>query len=362
MASIKKRGPSWYLDYRDATGRSRISLGSITKAEAEAALAAKEYELKTGQNLTAPSADAPLFEMYAESYLSWFEQEYPTSFHRVAGIVRNVLVPAFGRYPLDEIKVKSVEDWKLARAKETSKRVKKGEKPGKLKAESVNKELRQLRAMLNKAVEWELITKFPWPKKAVRQLRKDKQPPKFYTEPQMKALYMASGPRRWWWQLYANTGLRKAEGLQFKLADDDGTHARILSLTESGQRTKSGEYRIVPLNAAARKAIDHILTQRGNLMAGDEHSKKPYVWDDEHLLPRVHINSLGRAFARDARRAKIGGNIHRLRHTFCTHLAMNGTPAPVIQELAGHASIETTMGYMWSVKANEQAAVKSLKL
>src|SRR3546814_4383010 len=35
-------------------------------------------------------------------------------------------------------------------------------------------------------------------------------------------------------------------------------------------------------------------------------------------------------------------HLHRLRHTFGTHLAMNGTPPRVIQELMGHASAETT--------------------
>jgi integrase-like protein len=33
----------------------------------------------------------------------------------------------------------------------------------------------------------------------------------------------------------------------------------------------------------------------------------------------------------------VTGHIHRLRHTFCWHLAMRGAPAKAIQELAGHA-------------------------
>ena len=35
--------------------------------------------------------------------------------------------------------------------------------------------------------------------------------------------------------------------------------------------------------------------------------------------------------------------VHRLRHTFCSHLAMKGAPAKAIQELAGHADLATTM-------------------
>jgi integrase len=37
---------------------------------------------------------------------------------------------------------------------------------------------------------------------------------------------------------------------------------------------------------------------------------------------------------------------HILRHTFCSHLAMRGATVMAIKELAGHADISTTMGYM----------------
>ena len=46
---------------------------------------------------------------------------------------------------------------------------------------------------------------------------------------------------------------------------------------------------------------------------------------------------------RAARRAQIAQNgVHRLRHTFCSHLAMRGAPARAIQELAGHQDLATT--------------------
>jgi site-specific recombinase XerD len=40
---------------------------------------------------------------------------------------------------------------------------------------------------------------------------------------------------------------------------------------------------------------------------------------------------------RAARRARLDTDgVHRLRHTFCSHLAMRGAPARAIQELAAH--------------------------
>ena len=42
----------------------------------------------------------------------------------------------------------------------------------------------------------------------------------------------------------------------------------------------------------------------------------------------------------------VNGRLHILRHTFCSHLSMRGASAKAIQDLAGHASITTTMRYM----------------
>jgi uncharacterized protein (DUF433 family) len=42
---------------------------------------------------------------------------------------------------------------------------------------------------------------------------------------------------------------------------------------------------------------------------------------------------------RVATRAHVKPGVHILRHTFCSHLAMRGAPARVIQELAGHQDL-----------------------
>jgi site-specific recombinase XerD len=47
----------------------------------------------------------------------------------------------------------------------------------------------------------------------------------------------------------------------------------------------------------------------------------------------------------------LGANLRRigwhvLRHTFCSHLAMNGVAPTTIQKLAGHATLRMTERYM----------------
>jgi site-specific recombinase XerD len=43
---------------------------------------------------------------------------------------------------------------------------------------------------------------------------------------------------------------------------------------------------------------------------------------------------------------EVTGNVHVLRHTYCSRLAMAGAPTLYIKQQAGHASIATTELYM----------------
>lgn len=64
---------------------------------------------------------------------------------------------------------------------------------------------------------------------------------------------------------------------------------------------------------------------------------------------------------RAARRAQLAQNgVHRLRHTFCSHLAMRGAPARAIQELAGHKDLATTQRYMHLSPAALDSAIRLL--
>jgi site-specific recombinase XerD len=51
------------------------------------------------------------------------------------------------------------------------------------------------------------------------------------------------------------------------------------------------------------------------------------------------------------------GNVHILRHTFCSHLAMRGAPAKAIQDLAGHQHLSTTMRYMHLSPSERERAI-----
>jgi len=305
MPTIRKRGASYFLDWYQNGQRIQKSLGKVSKREADKALQRLIVKLQSGFALS------PYFKNFSREYLNWYATEYPASYPRIKIVLVNHLDPFFEFARLDEIGSLDIKRYQ-------SQRMSAG-----IKIETYNKELQTLKAMLNRAVEWEQISRNPI--SHVRTARNlDSKPPRFFTSDDLKELYSQSSTYRWQWQFMANTGLRRGEAMHLDIKRDIGSDA-IRVISEDGARTKSGKWREVPLFDGAREALTHIQAA---------------------IFPDMYGSSISRAFSKDAKRAALEGSLHSLRHTFCSHLAMSGDVSLIeIKEWAGHSSVTTTQRY-----------------
>lgn len=133
--------------------------------------------------------------------------------------------------------------------------------------------------------------------------------------------------------LYAS-GLRVSELCQLTLGDVDDIYLLV--------RGKGGKERTVPIGKKAIAAIDHYLSFRDG--EAIERENALFVVGKNRPIDRVTVWKLVKSYAKEA---GISKNIfpHTFRHSFATHLLDNGADLRIIQELLGHASINSTDRY-----------------
>ena len=112
---------------------------------------------------------------------------------------------------------------------------------------------------------------------------------------------------------------------------------QVRSVTVLGKRSKT---RNVPLSRPTIEAVE------GYLDGGRSWFERPHTPPDVVFL-NLRGNPLG---PRDVRRILDHRSVspthpHALRHTFATHLLDGGADIRVVQELLGHASLQTTQVY-----------------
>ena len=93
-----------------------------------------------------------------------------------------------------------------------------------------------------------------------------------------------------------------------------------------------------------------------------QHLRGPRVLWREDGVKKLERPLLQKWLSRAQRKAGLrdNGGLHIMRHSFCSHLAMQGVPVNAIRELAGHADIKTTMRYMHLSPAGREMAVQAL--
>ncbi len=150
-------------------------------------------------------------------------------------------------------------------------------------------------------------------------------------------------------ELFLQTGIRIGELANLMLQDVKDVDLHIAP--EEGH-----EERTVPLNKAAKEAVNSWLLARGNPPAGASKSTALFITKTGRpLLIRNIRTAIDRFF-------KIAGiedaKVNDLRHTFIAHHLMSGTPITTISKLVGHKRLSTTEKYLEFIKDKHIEHVK----
>lgn len=140
--------------------------------------------------------------------------------------------------------------------------------------------------------------------------------------------------------LYA-TGARVSEALAMAVDDIDlDEELPVVRLFGKGRKE-----RLVPVGHAARQAVGNYLVRARPELASRGRG-------DSHLFLNLRGRPMSRQSAwesiqRVAREAGLESKVspHTLRHSFATHLLEGGASVRDVQELLGHASVQTTQIY-----------------
>ncbi len=146
-------------------------------------------------------------------------------------------------------------------------------------------------------------------------------------------------------ELFLQTGIRIGELANLQVEDLAGATLHIAAQEGHEERT-------IPLNKAAKDALDRYLTTRNANAA----STSLFITKTGRPLL---IRNIRTAIDRYFRIAGIeGAKVNDLRHTFIAHHLMAGTPITTLSKLVGHKRLSTTERYLELVKDKQVESVK----
>ena len=187
--------------------------------------------------------------------------------------------------------------------------------------------------------------------------RESQEEMKFWDEDEVKTFltfahrkYPRGSEKRWIYCLYLmalETGARARELWGFKISDipGNGTKIKISRQSFGGSRfeaTKGKDSRFVPFSLGLREELHSMLSHEIEEQAPDRTlfvSKVGTAIDHDNFTERIYRKDICECGLRQIR-------FHDLRHTSITLMVKKGALLPVIQKIAGHKDIKTTMRYV----------------
>jgi len=325
MASLAFKYKSYYAVFSVNKRKKWIRIGKVSKARAKQILKQLEDEHLKGKLGLLDIKQILLADFLDEYLIHCKTNKAPNTYRLEKGIAKTLLAH-FGNVLLRTIDSQALESYK-------SNRVNKGLKPN-----STNREIIVIKYMLRKAKDWKYIEDIPH----IKLLRVPSAPIKYLSVKEIDSLINHSSI---WLKpiiiVLRNTGMRIGELLNLQLDNIDLSRGYVTVISP-----KTNNYRLIPINNELSPLlhwlVNNYITPKSMTINKrlDIHSKYLFCHPDGSK-----IKSIKTSFNNACKRAGIKATVHMIRHSFASHLVMNGVDLVSIKELLGHSSIETTMIY-----------------
>ena len=369
--SIENRGKNSYRltvsEGFDLTGRPMIHRKTIhgTKREAEVELAKFVTEVQNGLVIDGKSLKFSEFvEVWKRDYGS--KELAPTTYKRYCRMLETRILPYFGHFYINKIRPTDIMKFYDLLEKDTQLVRKKGNNGSKTKKPLSGKTIlehhRLLRAMLHRAVYWQLIVSNPAERVQPPRAKKPKR--RSYDDEQTKILLenlekltVEDTKYKVAIILTIFTGVRLGELMGLEWQDVDFRNG-IISINRSSQYLSDmGVFTKVPKTESSIREIaipEFIISLLEEYKLWYEDQKLIYgeLWTDSDRLfvqadgKPMHPSTISKWFVKYV--GQIGLpviNFHGLRHTNASLLVAQNIDIAVISARLGHAQISTTLDF-----------------
>jgi len=336
---------TWYVRYKigSATKYSRIGdSDSISLPEARAKAKGLRAQIQLGADPSEAARkqkEVPTFKAFVEKQYLPYIKARKRSWRDDENRFRQHLIPAFGNQLLNTVTRKQLVDLHRKLKEEYG-----------LAGATCDHFIKQLKAMYNVAIQWEVVTENPATK--IPLFREPNQVENYLTDEQLQRLLIV---------LHTNENRNVARVALYLLS----TGARLTeALTATWQQmdlksdtwripaatSKSKKVRAVPLNASAIDVLNEIQP--------DHKLRMGFLFVNART--GINLKTVHRAWYKIREEAGVPFlRLHDLRHMYASFLVNSGRTLYEVQQVLGHSSPQVTQRYAHLSTETLQAAAST---
>lgn len=350
--SLRRRKGWYYLDYTWDKHRRRVTLQTKNKADAE-----RLAQRHLARIIEGAAPQVTLGEL-AVKYLNLSRIE-KRSWKSDKVLVRGLLEHFGTRRVLVDIKPLDIQQFKAILSQRIGRR-------GQLSHATVNRHLAMLKAMYNRAIEWEMFNR-PNPAAKVK-LYQESRKAEYFSPDEVRRLLLAARQisetatteiRRYFLYILLTaimTGMRLGEILHLRWADIAGDF-----ITVRAEHSKNKRQRQVPAAPALLDALKRLPSVGGDLVFPVRRSLEDVKQDRPPSGP-ASSDAIAKVWKACKALAGVrpGARFHLTRHTLASMMVQRGVDIVTVQEILGHSDIKLTQIYSHSSQEKKALAVSRI--